>query len=133
MLLGFDHVGITCGNLEKSVAFYRDLLGFKEFFRARNQKGVDVVFLDAGGGMLELFGPPDPVKSPAPETPSDSAGFRHISLRVNDLDGMYKQLSAAGVEFPTPPKPPNISPTAIKLAFCKDPDGIIVELMEVRS
>ena len=132
MVQGFDHVGITCSNIEKSVAFYRDLLGLEEFHRARNSAGTDVVFLDAGGGMLELFGPSHHVKSPAAELPEDRAGIRHIAIRVDDLEKMYRQLCDEGVEFRGPPKAPNISPTALKLAFCKDPDGNVVELMECK-
>ena len=132
MLLGFDHVGITCSNLEKSVGFYRDLLGFSEFFRARNSAGTEIVFLDAGGGMLELFEPNHPVETPAMDDSMHHAGFRHISLRVDNVDETYKRLCDAGVEFRSPPKLPNISPTAVKLAFCKDPDGIVVELMECK-
>lgn len=133
MLLGFDHVGITCSNMEKTVAFYRDLLGFREFYRARNSAGTEVVFLDAGGGMLELFMPNRPVKTPAAADSPDQAGFRHISLRVDNLDEMYTRLCDAGVKFRDPPKAPNISPTAKKLAFCFDPDGVLVELMECRE
>ncbi|MCL4535262.1 MAG: VOC family protein [Bacteroidetes bacterium] len=132
MLKSFDHVGLTCGNLEKSVAFYRDLLELKEVARGRTASGLDVVTLDAGGGLLELFAAAEPVVTPAAEKPRNVAGFFHLALAVESVDAAYQRLSAAGVEFTVLPRDPmtNWIPTAVNLAFCKDPDGILVELME---
>jgi glyoxylase I family protein len=133
MLKGFDHVALTVSNMDRSVHFYRDVIGMKEIQRTLTASGMTVVFVDAGGGMLELFMPPYPVSTPAPETPRESAGFRHICLIVDNLDAEYERLSALGVEFTELPRDARVSKLAGRLAFCKDPDGISIELEDHKS
>jgi glyoxylase I family protein len=133
VLKGFDHIGLTCSNLEKSVAFYSGLLGAKEVQRGRNPAGVELVYLDTGAGILELFSPPGSVDTPAPEPPRNRAGFRHLALTVDDLDAAYRKLQEAGVVFTEPPTAPRVARLFRKVAFCLDPDGIPVELVERKT
>jgi glyoxylase I family protein len=130
MLQGFEHVGMTSSNLDKSIAFYCGLLGLKEILVKPTSEGGRIAFLDAGGGMLEIFEPPAPVQTPARELPASEAGVRHITFRVDDVEMEFQRLHAAGVEFTTFPRRAINSEIISKVAFCKDPDGIIVELVQ---
>ena len=51
-LVGFEHVGMTSGNLDRTIAFYCDLLGLTLALRKKNERG-EMAFLDTGSGMLE--------------------------------------------------------------------------------
>lgn len=130
MLKHFEHVGMICSNLDNTIAFYCGLLGLKEVLRKPTTQGGWVVFLDAGGGMLEIVAPAGPVKTPAREVQRDEAGIRHVTLTVDDIDATYERLLAAGVVFTE--KPRNAyNPEIIKrVAFCLDPDGISIELAQ---
>jgi glyoxylase I family protein len=58
------------------------------------------------------------------------AGIRHITFRVDDVDAIYERLRAAGVEFTIPPRQAVNAELIRKVAFCRDPDGIVVEFLE---
>jgi glyoxylase I family protein len=130
MLRNFEHVGIVCSNLDRTVDFYVGQLGLREVLRKPGRSGGTVAFLDAGGGMLEIVQPDGPVKTPARQVGRDEAGMRHISLTVDDLDATYDRLVAAGVTFTEPPRNAYNTEVLKKVAFCLDPDGISVELAE---
>ena len=58
-----------------------------------------------------------------------STGFTHIALAVKNLDECYKVLRGYGVEFPSFPQ---LSPDGkVKVIYCKGPENILLELVEV--
>ena len=83
-----------------------------------------------GGVMLEIVEPAAPIHTPAREVPVTEAGIRHITFRVADVEAEYERLRAAGVEFTVSPRKAVNAELIRKVAFCRDPDGIIVELLE---
>lgn len=128
MLLGFEHVGMTSGDMDRSIAFYCGLLGLALRLRKANEGG-EVAFLDAGGGMLEIIAP----KAEAGrfrDVPLSEAGLRHLTLAYDDVDAMVSRLAAAGVEIVEHPRPAHNTEMICRVAFVRDPDGIIVELIE---
>jgi glyoxylase I family protein len=80
--------------------------------------------------MLEIVQPAGTVITPAREVPLGEAGIRHLTLTVDDLDATYERLVAAGVRFTERPRPAFNREILSKVAFCLDPDGIVVELAE---
>jgi len=130
MIRGFEHVGMTSSNLDASIAFYCGLLGLTEALVKPTREGGRIAFLDAGGVMLEIVEPPAPVETPAREVPVGEAGIRHITFRVDDVEAAYDRLRSAGVEFTIAPRKAVHSELVSKVAFCSDPDGIIVELLQ---
>jgi catechol 2,3-dioxygenase-like lactoylglutathione lyase family enzyme len=137
------HVGIVVRDLERSLAFYRGLLGF-EIVRAMDEQGP---FIDAIVGMpdvkvrtVKLAAPGDSAQiellafeNPAPEIgpapPLRRVGPTHVALTVADLDGLHRRMAAAGTPFTTAPQ---TSPDGrAKVTFCRDPDGTALELVEV--
>lgn len=128
MLRGFEHVGMTSGNLERTIAFYCDLLGLRLALRKPAAKG-ELAFLDAGGGMLEIFAPASGIDR-SRDVPPGEAGMRHLTFAFNDVDAMVATLEAAGVEIVERPRDAYNTEMMRRVAFVRDPDGIIVELIE---
>ncbi len=128
MLLGFEHVGMTSGDMDRTIAFYCGRLGLTLRMRKANDIG-EVAFLDAGGGMLEVIAP----KAGATgfrDVPMSEAGMRHLTLAYDSVDAMFAKLEAAGVDVVERPRDAFNTEMIRRVAFIRDPDGIIVELIE---
>ena len=142
---GLDHVSVSSGELDRSLAFYCDLLGLA--LRARGEAEGATEFEITGisepsvrwadielphGQVLELIEFVDPRGTPARPAPNDP-GATHISLRVADIDAVHERLREAGVAVRSDP----IEITApgawqgAKTFYASDPDGVTVELIQV--
>jgi catechol 2,3-dioxygenase-like lactoylglutathione lyase family enzyme len=144
--MGISHIGITVKNLEKSVEFYQDCLGLKLQSRPSDicddeeeaigvgVKGASTRFctFDIGNGQLlelvEYVTPPSDIKKPMP---LNNLGQHHLSLKVDKIHEWVEYLSAKGVEFLYRPLLINEGVyDGIWWVYLRDPDGIIIELME---
>ena len=130
MLHNFEHVGVACSNIVKSVEFYCDYLGMKVLQDEKTAEGGRVVILDANGGGLELISSPGIINTPAPLLPDSSAGIRHFSFAILDMKKTVDFLKSQGVIFTEEPRAPKRMKNATLIAFCKDPDGNLVEFIE---
>jgi glyoxylase I family protein len=129
MLMGFEHVGMTVGNVDRALRFYVDLLGLSLVVRRRGQNGDEIAFLDCNGVMLEMICPATGALM-AEDIALGRAGLRHLTLRFDDVDEIYRKLEAEGVEMVEPPRLARNRDIVNKVAFCRDPDGIMIELAE---
>lgn len=129
-------IAITCSNFEKSLDFYHNKLGFEIVLDleipenlAQNiglaPSGFRQVRLKAGRTLIKLMD----IESP-PLTPSDqfSAGVRWLTFFVEDIDESVKNLKQNGVEFLSEPIS---APDAAGVVCAKDPDGILIELVQI--
>jgi glyoxylase I family protein len=128
MLIGFEHAGMTAGDAEAAIAFYCDLLGLRLAARLPSAQG-EVLFLDAGGGMLEIGCPREPQQR-AVDVPKGTAGVRHLTFAFDDVDALVAKLEAAGVEITERPREARFRDFIRRVAFCRDPDGLSIELVE---
>lgn len=144
----FHHVGITVQSLQRSLEFYRDLLGFEEVFSWNPQApyigelvgypevdlNVTVLKLPGSDGRLELLEYGGVNASPIDPRNANS-GTLHIAFFVDNLDELYEQLVSAGVDSVSPPVTPTIGPNAGgRAVYMIDPDGVRVEFIQsVRS
>ena len=125
---GFQSVTISVSNIDRSLAFYRDLLGFKVLDQSTREDGVIVHSLDIGNQKtLQLLSFSKSAK-PSPWLPNDfQTGLRHAGFKVNDVDGTTARLKQAGVEFTLDP----LDATGeVRIAFFKDPDGTLLEVVQ---
>jgi len=123
---GFHHVAIRAHDFDASVRFYTEALGFKEKI-AWGEGGGRAAMLDSGdGNYMEIFSGGD---GPKPE-----GSILHFALRTSDCDAALERARAAGAEVTVEPKDVTIdsrpSPTPIRIAFCKGPDGEIIEFFQ---
>src|ERR1043166_4405867 len=109
-IISADHTGITVSNLEKSLGFWRDVLGF-EFSHTAHQTGelaeeitgipgaeIKLAVLKAPGGhkieLLEYLAPTDRRKHVG-FRPCD-VGSVHVAILVDDLDVVLEKIAASG-------------------------------------
>lgn len=125
MITSIEHTTITVSDLNRSVDFYTRLLGFRvkrEMWIPESQ--LRIVFLRLGETELELFGVPA-TRGTVHSDANDVVGYKHICLRVDDVDEEYERLVRAGVPFRIPPT----DVQNVRIAFFKDPDGLDIELL----
>lgn len=143
MSIALRHSGVVVSDLEKSLWFYRDLLGFKVTIRADESgtfieqilglKNLTVTTVKMtppdGLGLLELLCFHPPYTAPLTATKSvNTNGWTHIALTVKNLDVLHGELCKVGINFISPPA---LSPNGkVKVAFCRDPEGNFLELVQ---
>jgi len=124
---GFHHVAIRAYDFDASVQFYTEALGFtKKIAWGENEKRA--IMLDAGdGNYLEIFA--NGTNEPKPE-----GSIIHFALRTNDCDAALERARSAGAEVTMEPKsldiPSEPTTTPVRIAFCKGPDGEIIEFFQ---
>ena len=136
------HTGIVVSNMEQSLKFYHDILCMK-IVKDFTDEGeyIDSVLGLSGvhlrmvkltaddGSMVELLQYISHPNKPPIKTEIYDLGCTHIAFTVENLDKEYERLSEKGVKFNCKPY---VSPDGYaKVAFCHDPDGTSIELVEV--
>ena len=79
--------------------------------------------------MLEIVAPLGGAAK-ASDVADGTAGLRHVTFLFEDIDKLVSELEAAGVEIKERPRLAYNPEVLRKVAFVRDPDGIIVELAE---
>ena len=141
MIKDIRHTGIVVFDLEESLYFYRDLLGFhiaKQMEEAgdyidnisslQNVKVTTVKMTSPSGQMIELLKyHSHPVEQKTRKI--CEIGISHIAFTVDNLDIEYERLKAKGIQFNSPPQ---LSPDGYaKVTFCRAPEKTLIELVEV--
>lgn len=148
MLGQVAHIGITVSNLERSIKFYRDVLGLDfqgqmimegdstdRLFNIKDCK-VKVAYLNASDNIntppIELleFNKKQEEKE---DMKLNKVSISEICFSVKAIDRLYKELKEKGVEFLSQPQELDLRDQGFgrsKAVYFKDPDGIILELIE---
>ena len=146
------HVGLSVADLERSVAFYRDILGFRKtldmplkgsnlerLLKLRPGTKARSIIMQAGRaitGEVELIAFDPPSERPSgPKRPGDPGVFM-LSFEVKDetLAAVHERLRQNGIRFIAEPLDlPLPGYGAIKALSFEDPDGIIIELIQLPS
>lgn len=140
--LRVSHLGICVSDWRRSLRFYSELLGFRyvrELERAGEPAATlhelpDVayraIYLEREGLRIELlhYDRPEARSGPIPR-PMNQLGFTHLSLRVDDFEGLLPRLEAAGVEVLERTRI-RIPEAGVHSVFIADPDGTRIELVQ---
>lgn len=140
MFINLRHIGIVTDNLEKSLEFYKDILGLeikteslenKDFIdrvlKLKNASLKTVKLMDKKGGIVELLHYDNP-QSKIIKRGINDLGLSHFALTVEGLDSLYDKTSSNDIEFiSVPTLTPN---NKAKVCFCYDPNGVMIELVE---
>lgn len=125
-LNGIGHVALKVADIERSLAFYRDRLGFVEMMRLdRDDGSLWLVYLRITDTQyLELFPGGEGGRAPGP----DRTAVNHFCLECADLDLTAEALRAAGIPLTVEPK------TGLdnnRQCWIEDPDGNRIEFMQM--
>ena len=144
-IISADHTGITVSNLERSLAFWRDVLGF-ELSHTAHQNGelaqeitgvegaeLKLAVLKTPGGhkieLLEYLAPADRKRTNF--RPCD-IGFVHVALLVEDLDVVLADIAASGYKAAGKPQTLTRGPNAGKrVVYVRDSDGTTIAFLQV--
>ena len=142
------HMGIQVADLERSIAFYRDILGFEVVFQWNPQAeyirtivgypGVDIhaAILRMPGDtnvFLEILEYRNVEKTPV-DTRTANPGTAHLAFFTDDCDALYEELVAKGVPSVSAPVTPTMGPnTGGRAVYMIDPDGIRVEFITTKQ
>jgi lactoylglutathione lyase len=145
VLHGVHHAGVTVANLDRALAFYRDVLGLEVFVVAERTDATIGQIVGYPGARIKLAFCGVPGDSARVELleylePRGESGggdtFRpgtgHVCFRVSDIEALYARISEAGyAPRSTAPVTINEGPNAGARAFyVRDPDGYTVELFQ---
>tara|TARA_R110000851_G_scaffold13015_10_gene44751 strand:+ start:63 stop:491 length:429 start_codon:yes stop_codon:yes gene_type:complete len=139
-MISLRHVGLSVTNMDNSLKLYRDIFNLKivwdqietgkfidRLSNIQNVKVRTVKLKDNNGGMIELL-----QYISHPQTINHDSinriGCSHIAITVNNIDLMYEQLVSYGLEFHY--KPQISDDGNAKVAFCRDTEGILIEIVE---
>jgi glyoxylase I family protein len=120
-IIGTHHVALYTANFERLRAFYTETLGMpvKGGF-----EGYNIIFINVGSTTIEL------VEETGHERINDPTGWNHLALEVADVDAAYAELTAKGITFHILPMNFPQAKPVVRIAFFKDPDGNILELVQ---
>jgi len=129
-----NHVGLCVSDLDRSRAFYTDVLGFEldreltvpdqaagYLLSVEAPVGLTAVYLDRGPFTLELLHFDRPGNPVADDRPFNQPGLTHLSFSVDDLDASVALVPERGGEVVT------LIPGAAAIVL--DPDGQRLELL----
>lgn len=144
--VGFVAVGVS--DLDRAVAFYTDVCGFRLRFRRGplrqpgdqlglpGEIGLAAAYLDdprgTGAFMLEVVQLLDPAPRPGPPRPAHGLGMFRLALTTDDIARDHAELVRLGVPCWSPPTELAMGPglPPVTALLFEDPDGTVLELIE---
>jgi catechol 2,3-dioxygenase-like lactoylglutathione lyase family enzyme len=146
MILDTNHTSFTVSDVERSTAFYRDLLGFRLLSLAERSPGyaeiatgvpgahLKVAYLEVPGGhRLELIQYLRPAGVRL-DMRTHNVGSAHLALNVDDLRRVYQEFKAKGVRFKGEPVEVPEGPNKGNfMVYMLDPDDFTLELIQIRA
>ena len=119
------HVAIRVKDVERTLDFYINRLGFAEMLRLERDGQLWLIYLRITDDQyLEVF--PDGEGERAAER--EAVGFNHMCLSVPDIEQTVRELNAAGVEMI---RPKVLGADGNWQTWIEDPDGHRIELMQM--
>ena len=142
MFVRADHTGVSVRDMEKAIAFYRDVIGMEKAFDREFEAPVDrltglsgarvrIVHMKLGDSAVELFHYKHPQgREPARELRQSDYGLTHIGFIVEDFWGTYQHLLDHGVRFVG--EPVEIRP-GVFVAYFHGAEDEVCEIREITA
>ena len=120
------HTRYRVNDLERTVKFYREILGLAEVKRHKSPRGSELVFLQAAGSeeLIEIC------HLPGSEAVKVQPDLTHLAFEVDSLAEFEKHLAAHGLKYSDGP---TTTSTGTTFAFVDAPEGYEIELIQKRS
>jgi len=142
----FSHFGVCVSDLDRSLRFYCDALGFEkaeshvigqEFARLMDLPNVAVTsqFIRKGATAIELLAFTEPAPFGNGERRAvNQLGLTHLSFRVGDVEATAaKVVEMGGAIVEASRTTIDFGGTPLQFVYCTDPDGVRIELMDLGS
>jgi len=117
------HTRYRVNDLERTVEFYREVLGLEEIRRHKSPRGSELAFLKAPGSAEEVEITCFPGSGPVQVQPD----LTHLAFEVENLDEFGKHLAKHGLKFSDGP---TTTSTGTVFAFIDAPEGYEIELIQ---
>jgi glyoxylase I family protein len=142
-VIAADHTGITVSNLERSLAFWQNVLGF-ELSHRTHQTGklaseitgvpgaeISLAVIKAPGHKIELLEYHAPADRKHVDLRPCDVGSMHVALTIDNLDAVISAIAASGWKAAGEPQTLQSGPNAGKrVIYVRDPDGTTIEFMQ---
>ena len=145
-VLGTNHTSFTVSNLDRTVGFFRDCLGFELISKAPRDpalvsritgvEGADMVvaLLKAPGHTLELIEYRAPAGKGAVKARPCDTGFAHVAFNVDDAAAAVEAAQRYGVKPVAPPVAIDQGPNkGRRVVYVRDWDGVTLEFIEAAA
>jgi glyoxylase I family protein len=135
-----DHVAVSVKDMEKAIAFYRDVIGLEKVFDREFSDPMDkligaadakvrIVHMRLGDSVVELFDYTHPKgRDPLPDPQQSDFGLIHIGFRVTNFHETYRELCQRGVRFLG--EPVEIRP-GVFVAYFRGAEHEVCEMREI--
>lgn len=131
MKAALDHVGIAVGDLQASLAFFRDVLGLQvESSEDVASQHVRATFVSTGQSSLELLEATAPLSPIAKYLEKRGPGVHHVALRVDDIDAAIQHLRSRGVRLIDETARPGAEGALVAFIHPSAAHGVLVELKQ---
>jgi catechol 2,3-dioxygenase-like lactoylglutathione lyase family enzyme len=145
-IIATDHTGFTVANIDRSLAFWQDVLGFELSHRAHHTGDlaskvtgvpgaeISIAVLKAPGHRIELLEYHAPADRKRADPRPCDVGSVHVALIVDNLDAVLSTIAASGWSAAGQPQILKTGPNAgRRIVYVRDPDGTTIELMQPPS
>jgi len=142
-IVAIDHTGFTVANIDQSLAFWQDVLGFELSHRAHHTGDlasevtgvpgaeISIAVLKAPGHRIELLEYHAPADRKRADLRPCDVGSVHVALMVDDLDAVLRRIAATGWKAMGKPQVLTTGPNkGRRIVYVHDPDGTTIELMQ---
>jgi len=140
-VVSMSHVGLCVSDLERSLRFYTEGLGFEVADGFDIGDGLAPLaevpapvecraqFITHGSLTIELLGWRRPAAEGTPSTSRDQLGFTHLSVNVDDLEAVEARLVGLGARALEDTRTHlDLEGARVDIVFLADPDGVRIEL-----
>jgi len=117
------HTRYRVNDLERTVKFYKDVLGLEEVRRHKSPRGSELVFLKAPGSEEQI----EITYFPAGGSVQVQPDLTHLAFEVDSLEEFAAHLAKLGIKYSDGP---TISSTGTTFAFIDAPEGYEIELIQ---
>jgi lactoylglutathione lyase len=117
------HTRLRVNDLERTVKFYREILGLEEIKRHKSPRGSELAFLKAPGSAEEI----EICHLPGSEPVKVQPDLMHLAFEVDSLAEFEKHLARHGIKYSDEPTTTSNGTT---FAFVEAPEGYEIELIQ---
>jgi len=120
------HTRYRVNDLERTVTFYRDILGLEEVRRHKSPRGSELVFFKAPGSQEEI----ELCYFPGSESVQVQPDLTHLAFEIESLETFGKHLAAHGLKYSDGP---TTTSSGSVIAFVDAPEGYEIELIQKKK